>query len=295
MRPDLTGFIRRATDLRVLNVMVTQDGELLASHDWEQDIRRNAYSASKSFTSAAVGIAQREGLLSVDEKLTDAFAADLPEKISPELEAARVADLLTMSLGHDRQHLMGEQRVIMEEEDWVKYAIAQPLAYRPGEHFQYNNIGPYLAGVLVQRRAGQKLTDYLQPRLFDPLGIRHTVWEEDPRGYTFGAGGLMISTKELNKLGLLYVQEGRWNGRQILPAEWVRDTMSVHSAPCQAAPFGYGYLCWGAPEGTWVINGKYCQLSFVSREKNAVITMMSECRDKQGLFDAVFEEIWPQL
>ncbi len=292
---DLTRFVERATPLRVLNVLVSQNGELIGKYDWEGDIRRNAYSASKSFTSAAVGIAQKEGLLSIDEKLVDAFKEDLPDIVSPELEAATVRDLLTMSLGQEHPHLMGEQRPHYPETDWVKLSLSLPFTSMPGETFLYNNVGPYLAGILVQRRAGQSLTAYLEPRLFTPLGIRHTVWEEDPLGCTFGAGGLFICTEELHRFGQLYLQEGNWNGKQLIPAEWVRESLSIQGAANPHNPYGYGYLFWGGPEGTFRADGKYCQLSIICRDKNAVISMMSECRDEGTLMKAIFEEIWPQL
>ncbi len=292
---DLTRFVERATPLRVLNVRVSRNGELIGQYDWEADVRRNAYSASKSFTSAAVGIAQKEGLLSIDEKLTDAFPDDLPDEIPLALAAATVRDLLTMSLGQEKPHLMGEQRPHYTEKDWVKLSLSLPFSHMLGEAFLYNNAGPYLAGILVQRRAGQTLTSYLEPRLLKPLGIRHTVWEEDPLGHTFGAGGLFICTEELHKFGQLYLQEGSWNGKQILPAEWVRESLSVQAAPNPNNPYGYGYLFWGGPEGSFRADGKFCQLSIICRDKNAVITMMSECRDADALMKAIFEEIWPQL
>ena len=121
---------------------------------------------------------------------------------------------------------MGKQRPRMEEQDWVKASLAIPFVYEPGTHFVYNNVGPYLAGILVQKRAGCDLLAYLTPRLLKPLGIRRTVWEVDPFGNTFGAGGLFLTVSELHKLGLLYLQDGCWNGRQLLSKEWIRESTS---------------------------------------------------------------------
>ena len=101
-----------------------------------------------------VGIAVKEGLLSLDEKLVDCFDEDLPENVSENLAKATVKDLLTMCLGQEKAELMGAQRPVYEEEDWVKMSLALPFVYEPGTKFVYNNVGPYLAGVLVERRAG---------------------------------------------------------------------------------------------------------------------------------------------
>ena len=259
---------------------------------WDDDCRRNVYSASKSFTSAAVGIAQREGLLSIDEKLTDAFAEDLPEEVSENLAAATVRDLLTMQLGQAEASLMGGQRPFIEEDDWVKLSLSIPFVDRPGTRFVYNNVGPYLAGVLVQRRAGCDLVSYLMPRLFEPLGIKRPMWEACPLGYTFGAGGLFLNLPELHKLGLLYLQKGEWNGKQLIPQAWVEESSCKQA---ENGREGYGYLFWRGEKNTYRADGKYCQWSIVVQDKNAVISVMAECRDSEALNRAVFDEIYPQL
>ena len=99
---DLKKFIEAATPLRALGIVISQDGQEIARHTWEGACRRNIYSATTSFTSAAVGIAVREGLLSLDEKLTDAFAEDLPATVSENLQKATVRALLTMCLGQEK-------------------------------------------------------------------------------------------------------------------------------------------------------------------------------------------------
>ncbi len=282
----LQPLIDRTTPYGILGVCISQNGKLVAEHLWEDDWRRNIYSASKSFTSCAVGIAQAEGLLSIDEKLTDAFKDDLPENVSENLSKATVRDLLTMCLGHAEGFLMGGQRPQMETEDWVRFSFAQPFVYAPGEKFVYNNVGPYLAGVLVQRRSGMNMVDYLMPRLFRPLGILRPTWETDPQGLTFGAGGLMLTVRELHKFGQLYLQNGVWEGKQLVPAEWVAESTRVQAENGQ---HGYGYLFWGGEENTFRADGMYSQLSIIMRDKNAVVTCLAECR-KDGLLHALIEE-----
>lgn len=291
MNPD--SFIKHADDLDVVAVMVTQHGEMIAKHNWDEDARRNIYSASKSFTSAAVGIAQREGLLSIDEKLTDAFSEDLPDDVSDNLAKATVRDLLTMQLGQDGAYLMGGQRPFLAEQDWTKLSLSIPFEYEPGTRFLYSNVGPYLAGILVQRRAGCDLVSYLMPRLFEPLGIvNRPLWERDPQGMVFGAGGMFMNIYELNKLGLLYLQNGRWDGKQILPEKWVEDSTKKQA---DNGHHGYGYLFWMGEKGSFRADGKYCQWSIGLRDRDAVITIIAECRDSEKLMRAVFDDIYPQL
>ena len=291
---DLNQFVEAATPLRALGVIVSQNGQEIARHTWEPACRRNIYSATKSFTSAAVGIAVREGLLSLDEKLVDAFAEDVPEEVSENLQKATVRDLLTMCLGQEKGFLMGNDRPYYDDPNWARLALKQPFVYEPGTHFVYNNSGPYLAGLLVQRRAGCDLVHYLLPRLFSPMEIQRPTWETDPLGNNFGAGGLFLTLDELHKFGLLYLQEGSWNGRQLIPAEWIAESIKKQ-VENRRDPYGYGYLFWGGEHGSFRADGKYGQFTIVMRDKNAVVTITAESREADQLLAKVFEYIYPQL
>lgn len=272
-------YIAEAERVRVLGVNATKDGELVLKWRSEGECRRNIYSATKSFTAIAVGFAVQEGLLRLDEKLTDAFAGDLPETVCENLQRATVRDLLTMRLGQASGFLMGDQRPFYEEDDWVKLSLAQPFPYAPGERFVYNNVGPYLAGVLVQRRAGCDLLSYLTPRLFAPLGIKRPMWECDPLGNTFGAGGLFLTLTELHRFGLFCLNRGMWNGKQLLDPAWID--------ACAAPQDGdaYGYLFWRGIHDSFRADGKYGQLSVILPKRNAVVTVVCECRDGEGLMN----------
>lgn len=288
----LTPFIEAAAPLRALGVTVSQNGREIARHTWEGACRRNVYSASKSFTSAAVGIAIREGLLSLEERLVDVFPDELPETVSDNLQKAAVRDLLTMCLGQPKAFLMGEDRPYYSEHNWVKLALAQPFTYEPGTRFVYNNVGPYLAGILVQRRTGCDLVHYLMPRLFEPMGIQLPTWESDPYGNTFGAGGLFLNMDELHKLGLLYLQKGRWQGKQLVPEDWVRESAKKQ---VENGSYGYGYLFWGGEHGSFRADGKYGQFSIIMGDKNAAVTVVAESREADKLLKAVFEHIYGRL
>ncbi|MCD7832840.1 MAG: beta-lactamase family protein [Lachnospiraceae bacterium] len=289
MKLDIQAFSRKAVPIGVLGLKITQNGEELAYQLWDDECRRNVYSASKSFTSCAVGMAVKEGLLSLNEMLVDAFAEDMPDKISENLAKATVEDLLTMCLGQGRAYLMGEQRPRYREKDWVKMTLGFPFVHEPGSHFLYNNVGPYLAGILVQRRVGCDLVSYLMPRLFEPLDILRPTWECDPLGCTFGAGGLLLTLSELHSFGLLYLNEGKWNGKQLLPADWVFKSSISHTG------FDYGYLFWLGEKHSYRADGKYSQLSIVLPRKQAVITVVAECREGEALKRAIFDELYPQL
>lgn len=286
---DLRYFDEVARLVGVLGLKVSQRGELLAYQTWDKECRRNVYSASKSVTSLAVGFAVQEGLLSLKEPLTDAFSESLPAEVSAHLRAATVRDLLTMCLGQSEAQLMDAQRPLYAQEDWVRLSLSFPFSDAPGTRFLYNNVGPYLAGVLVQRRAGCSLVDYLMPRLFAPLGIVRPTWETDPLCNTFGASGLYLTLSELHKIGLFCLQRGMWEGRQLLDAAWLEECSRRQSD----AP--YGFLFWIGKHDSFRLDGKYCQLSVIFPEKEAVITVVSECRKPEILNRAIYDDLYPQL
>lgn len=289
---DLRKFESAAEGLGVLGIRVSQGGELIAQRSWDEECRRNIYSASKSVTSCAVGFAVQEGLVKLSEKLVDAFPDDLPAHVGDCLAAATVRDLLTMCLGQREAALMGGQRPLYAQRDWVKLSLALPFEDAPGTKFVYNNVGPYLAGVLVQRRAGCTLVDYLTPRLFAHMGIQRPTWETDPQGMTFGAGGLFWTLTELHAFGQFCLQRGAWNGRRLLDGDWIDQCASKQ---VDNGADGYGYLFWRGANNSYRADGKYGQLSIVFPDRDAVISAVAECRQVEKLMDAIHAHLVPQL
>lgn len=285
----LSEFEAKAPQLGVKNILVYQNGEKTAEKHWDEEVRRNQYSVSKSFTSAAVGMAVEEKLLSLDEKICDAFAQDVPENPDKYLQNLTVRHLLIMSIGQEQGYLMGPQRPFMETENWVRYVLHQPFSFMPGEKFVYSNVGPYLAGILVQRRAGCNLIDYLIPRLFGPLKIMRPTWETDPNGDVFGAGGLFLCVSELAKFAQLYLQNGSWNGRQLLSPEWIRASTAKQMDNGQD---GYGYLFWRGAQGSYRSDGKYGQYGIVLPDQSAVIAVNAECVRQSELLELLEQTVF---
>ena len=281
--------------LELHSMMLLRHGKVCAEGWWKPYNPASPhmmFSFTKALTSTAIGFACQEGALSLDDRLSELFPDKMPENPSENLLACTVRDLLTMCLGQEKSFLMGGERPYYEDRNWVRLALRQPFVYAPGEKFVYNNVGPYLAGILVQRRAGCDLVHYLMPRMFAPMGIQLPTWENDPNGQTFGAGGLFLTIDELHLFGQLLLQNGEWNGKQLIPAEWVKEATSKQ---VENGSEGYGYLFWAGPEGSFRADGKYGQFVILMRDKNAVVTVTAESRDAGALLRAVFEEIYPQL
>lgn len=297
---DLTDFIKHTQDLNVQGILVTVNGKEEARYLPEKNIPGNIYSGTKSFTSAAVGFAVAEGMFSLDDYVKDCFADDMPSEPSEYLMEMKLIHLLTMSMGQEKPVLMGETRLSMTEKDWVKFVLKQKMVSKPGNTFMYSNAGPYLLGVLIQRRSGMNLVEYLTPRLLEPLGIKVEKCEQCPMGYTFGAGGMFMDLDDFGKLGQLYLQEGRWEGKQILPAQWIRDSSGefIKAIGDEEVGDGYGYLFWIMNNGMYRADGKYEQYCIIYPDKHAVITVKALNKDPKkdrAVLRAVLRYVVPRL
>ncbi len=251
------------------------------------------YSLSKSFTSTAVGLAIAEGKLSLDDEVLKFFPEDAPAEPSGNLKAMRVSDLLRMSTGHQTEPPRPAGQ------PWTRAFLAHPVPFKPGTHFLYNTSGTYMLSAIVQKATGQTILDYLRPRLFEPLGIEHPTWEASPQGITTGGYGLSVRTEDIARFGQLYLQKGRWQGRQLVPEAWVaaataRQT-SNGSNPQSDWDQGYGYQFWRCRHGIYRGDGAFGQYCIVLPEQDAVIAITSGVKDMQAVLNLVWDELLPAI
>ena len=303
MSISLNGFVQRvaAQNLNVLSARVLQKGKPLAKWDLTVDERRLQHSVSKSFTCMAVGLAIQEGKLSLDTKLKDLFPEHAKNNSSedPALRPGELTlyNLLRMASGHDSPPLWADERASLQEKDWVKYYMSLPLDRAPGETFTYSSGDTFMISALVQASVGETVKDYLTPRLFEPLGMHDVSWETSPLGVTLGCAGLSISNEELSRFGQLLLQKGMWEGKPLIPAEWI-DFVTRKQIDNQGSPDwsqGYGCQFWMCRHEAYRADGAHGQLCIVIPGKEAVIAVNSQEDDIQGILDAVWAEILPLL
>ncbi len=301
---NLEGFERtvQKEELAVNAMRIYKDGELVGSYLPGAEKRQNIYSGTKSFTSTACAFAVEEGMFSLDDFVLDYFGADAPEIPSEKLQRMKLRHLITMSMGFENPLLMdGNARKLLgkTEKDWVKYVLNTEVVHEPGTVFRYSNAAPYLLGVLIERKSGMSLVDYLTPRLFEPLGIEPPECETDPMGQTFGASSFEMNVSEYAKLGLLYLQNGVWNGKRLISEEWV----SQASAPQIETDEGdevtgryYGYQFWIMPDGAYRADGKYGQYCIILPNKNSVVAVTAmQIENAHKIINVLADTIFPQL
>ena len=287
------------------SLMIVRHGKVIAEGWWSPyrpELKHTLYSLSKSFTSTAVGFAVQEKRLSVDDKVISFFPDKMPENISDHLSALTVKDLLSMSAGQAPDPTFA---VSSKDTDWVKGFFTVPVLNKPGSVFLYNSLATYMLSAIVQKLSGQKIIDYLRPRLFDPLGIQGMDWETDPMGINTGGWGLRVKTEDIARFGQLYLQKGKWNGKQILPVIWVEEATSfkIDNAPgaTQAKKDssdwaqGYCYQFWRSRHNSYRGDGAFGQYMLVLPEEDAVIAITSETNDMQGQLDLVWKYLLPAM
>ena len=272
--------------------MLVRHGHVIAEAWWapeSADKPHILWSLSKSFTSTAVGLAVAEGKLSPDDHVLKFFPDDAPAEPSANLKAMRVRDLLTMNAGHQ------DELNWRAADHWAKAFLDHPVPHKPGAHFRYNTPATYMLSAIVQKVVGETVLDYLTPRLFEPLGIEKPKWETSPQGISIGGYGLYLHTEDIAKFGQLYLQKGIWNGKQILPADWVEQATSKQVAngsnPDSDWEQGYGFQFWRCRYGAYRGDGKDGQFCIVLPEQDAVIAITA----KTGNMQAELNVVWDKL
>lgn len=249
--------------LHLHSVMVLKNGKVIGEtsfYPYQKELWHAAYSMGKSVVSMAIGFLIQEEKITLDTKIADLFKKDLNFISLLKLKNLTVEHLLTMTSG-----VAFNETGAISGNDWVKSFLESPMHHEPGEFFEYNSMNTYMLSAIVTEITGETLVDYLRPRLFEPLGITRIFWEKCPKGINKGGWGLFLAIEDMAKLGQLYLQKGKWNGTQILPEEWVEESITKKSDPPADTGFvGYGYQIWmGKREQSFTFNGMMGQNVFV--------------------------------
>ncbi len=266
-------------NIHINSFILIKDGETVEEayfNGTSRDTAAPVYSCTKSVLSALVGIAIDEGkIASVDEKaidLLDMEGIDLGDERESEIT---LKHLLTMSSGLDP--LPSDEYV--NQTDAVAYILQQPMHYEPGEIFAYTSGGPHVVSAILQQATGMETSEYAQEKLFDPLGISQPVWRKDSKGLALGGFGLELTPMQLAQFGCLYLNEGMWNGEQIVPKEWIAESTGKSidtkmTFECEQS--GYGYYWWMNGFGGYAAHGYLGQYVFVLPRSHAVAVFTSE-------------------
>jgi CubicO group peptidase (beta-lactamase class C family) len=275
---------------KIRSLLIEQHGKIVYQRDFVKAARpplHDIRSAGKSITALAVGLAISDGKLpSVDAAVWPLLgaAADDPHN------GITVRDLLTMSSelncnDADRKS-PGQEEKMYRQKDWQAFAMKLPLATGYARdakgygRWSYCTAGVFLLGQLVEKAVGERFDLYVKRRLFDPLGINQVEWRRSPTGEVQSGGQLKIGAADLAKIGRMVLDQGRWQGQQIVPESWVRDTLQPHRQVDTYVHYGYLWWFWPikAPSGhqpSWLMQGNGGNMVAIFRAYDAVVVVQS--------------------
>jgi CubicO group peptidase (beta-lactamase class C family) len=204
-------------------------------------------SVTKTITSTLTGIAVARGSIRLDQPLLSFFPQEAPPNPDAQKQRITVGNLLRMESGLDCGYAPGEQELeqMKRSADWVRFALSLPMKYDPGTHSSYCSPGYHLLGSVIASAGHQSELEFARKYLFEPLGIHDVLWAEDPQGRSHGWGDNHLYPEDLAKIGYLYLHGGQWDGKQIVPREWV-DMSTAPPTGERGGPGGLGYEWAGA-------------------------------------------------
>ncbi len=296
----LSEWIRR-DDLDVRSLVVIKDDKIIFeryNNGLTRDNNYELYSVTKTITSLLVGILNGEGRLSPDDKVAPLIAKARPDLASElaDKQDIELRHLLSMSSGLRYQTKEGTDPLYYAAPDRLRVAVTSRADLAPGKKFDYIDVNPVLVGTAVSVAAGEREDKFAEENLFKPLGMSHYRWDGvDGTGSVAGGWGLRLRPVDMAKIGLLMLNGGQWQGRQIVPQAWIKQM----TTPSPAAP-DYGYYCWihhvvekGQPEfGAMGFKGQFIT---VLPAEHAVVVMTSLLPTDGGLRDATYLNLYRRM
>jgi CubicO group peptidase (beta-lactamase class C family) len=288
--------------VEIHSFMFIRHGKVVAEGWWKPygpDYKHIMYSASKTFTATGIGLAVSENRLKLTDKVVSFFPASVPDTLSQYMKEMTVKDLLMMSTGQDAEPRRAQN------DDWIRSFLSKAPVDKPGTVFRYNNTATFMLSAIVQQVTGMTLYDYLQPRLFRPLGIRGIDWDLNPQGINLGMIGLRLKTEDMAKFGQLLMQQGQWEGKQLLPKEWVAEATSFKiksnggdaKIPAEVNDWfqGYCYQMWRGRNNSVRLDGMAGQFVILLPDKDAVVVLTANAQNTQKEMDLVWNYLLPAI
>jgi CubicO group peptidase (beta-lactamase class C family) len=279
----------RQKDLNVHSVLIIRHGYLVTEvyfPPYTREIKHPLHSISKSVTSALTGVAIQDGYIeSVQQKVLD-FSPNIARQTKDEnLKDLTVEHLLTMSAGFNTNTLPNSYDQDTSG-DTPEYILTHSnILWKPGETFFYDSGMPHVLSAIIQQQSGLTLEAYAREKLFAPLGITDFRWQSDPLGVTTGYTGLSLQPRDMARIGYLYLQDGQWDGKQVVPAEWVDASTTRHMETAglmnAAEDDGYGYYWWIDAFGGYSAHGHGGQYVFVLPEVDMIVVFTGGLPDSE--------------
>lgn len=279
----------------VHSVLIIKDGYIVAeqyySDDYGPDSLHRIYSCTKSITSALYGIALEKGYLQSADQLALDFFPDLEiQHRTTQKENISLEDLLTMSSGlewYEMEYPYGDKRNTfrqwMDQGGGIQFVLDQPMLAAPGYLYSYSTGTSHVLSGILQKATGIRTDSFALEQLFTPLGIDSYYWPVDAEGIAYGGSAVRLTPRDMARFGYLYLQEGLWDGRQIVSQEWVQTSQEKHIKRKYIEDYYYGYHWWVSDQNTYSAVGYAGQWITVVPEHNLVVVFTNSFAEGEHL------------
>ena len=281
--------------------------ESLAAEGYYAPVKRDdlhrMFSVTKSFVSIAIGLLQEEGRLTLDDSIVTFFPEYVPDtaNVHPWLAATTIRDMLSMR----SCHATTTYDKFSSKIDWVESFFTVPPTHKPGTIFHYDTSATHTLCALVEKLTGMTMLDYLRKKILDEIEFSKTAYcLTDGFGVSMGGSGLMATSRDLMLFALLILKQGKLNGKQYVPADYIKEATSFQTSTCVTGPVpsesqGYGFQFWIGEHNSIVCYGMGGQLAILLPKFNTVIVTTADTQGYQGgnqvIYDAIFRHILPEL
>lgn len=283
-------------EINLHSLLIIKDGYIVAERyydEFSEDTPHIQYSVTKSFTSALVGIALEEGyILSLDQTVVDFF----PEYAITDTAKASITleNILTMRTGLGWIEGNTGYYELSTAQDPLAYMLELPMIDEPGSEFRYCSGCSFLLSAIILKTTGINTAEYAEEKLFSPLGIEDVTWESLNDGTTNGGWGLYLTPRQMAKFGYLFLNEGEWDGKQIIPAEWVADSSETGRVVDNYVDYGYQWWIY-KDLNIYAAQGLYGQKIYILPEENMVVIMTAELNDENEEYSLLVNYILPAI
>ena len=254
----LAKLVEFGTTRSLDSLLVARHGTIVAEAYWapySAEILHAIHSSTKAVVGTLAAIAVNDGLLdNTDHRVLDFFRDRAVANLDDRKQAVTIQNLLDMTSGLDwREPLDGRPDSIIEmarTPDWLEFILDRPMASAPGDVFNYDSGNPHLLSAILTKVSGMSAERYAETKLFAPLGIANAHWDRDPQGLSIGGFGLYLRPRDMAKIGYLYLHQGEWEGRRLLPAAWI-DRVSHATVNMNASwepALRYSNFFWALPD-----------------------------------------------
>jgi CubicO group peptidase (beta-lactamase class C family) len=253
---DLNEVLHKADEMPFLkSLIVIQDGNVVIEkymNGGHADLQNDIKSASKSILSALLGIAIHDGYVKdIDQKVMQFFPEYQTSDHDSRLLDLTIRHLIMMRTGFAIRETGKAYEDLYNSSDWIKHILNLPFHKDAGKEFNYLSFNTHLLSAIITKTTGKNTFEYADEVLFSPLGIKNVKWQQDPNGYAIGGWGISLKAQDMAKFGMLYVNDGIYKGKRLLPAEWIREStiertgmIGTYYSRFWDNSYGYGYLWW---------------------------------------------------